>query len=70
MTKRRYAKPPAVPHMVRKPDPVPFARRSPSGEYEVMLDGLLLATGFDTFGEATAWIGENYHGPTGGSGVT
>lgn len=46
--------------MAKKPDPVPFARRCPSGGYEVFLEGLPIATGFDTFDEASDWIKENY----------
>jgi hypothetical protein len=41
-----------------QPKPVLRARRCPSGEYEVCLDGVVVASGFDDFEEAEAWIEE------------
>lgn len=58
MTKRRYSKSPSLPPIKRQSDSPPFVRRCPSGEYEVMYQGLMLATGFETFKEASDWIAE------------
>lgn len=38
--------------------PILRARRCPSGEYEVCLDGVVVASGFDDFEEAETWIKE------------
>jgi len=60
MTKGKYARVPALPPMKRPTQAKPFARRCGSGEYDVMLDGLMLSGGFDNREEAEQWIEENY----------
>ncbi len=55
----KYAKAPALPPIKRERVSPPFARRCPSGEYEVMSEGLRIAGGFDNFEEAQDWIKEN-----------
>lgn len=60
VTRHRYARAPSLPPLRRKEPSPPFARRCPSGEYEVMQDGLKLAGEFDNFAEADEWIKENF----------
>lgn len=59
MTRRKYARTPALPPMSRKPALPPIVRRCPSGEYEVLQDGLKLTGGLDSFEEGEQWIMDN-----------
>lgn len=59
MTKRRYARTPALPPLRRNKPLPPTVRRCPSGDYEVWHDGRLLQGGLGSYDEGQQWIKDN-----------